>query len=92
MANPQRAEDQDQTPPEETIALTEGERRVLAALENAKQPLDTIAVASSASLGVEEAHAILQDLKGKGVIEERPPEPIRERFQVDEDALARVAG
>jgi hypothetical protein len=94
MASPERVEQGHEQALQETapIELSELERRVLAALENAKQPLDTIGVASAASLGVEETLAVLQGLREKGVVGEQPPEPIRKRFQVDEDVLARVAG
>ena len=88
MADAQQAE-------REPIAageLSDVELRVLSTLEEARQPLDAIEVASATLLSVEEALDALRVLHDKGIIHERPPEPIRERFRANEDALQRVAG
>jgi hypothetical protein len=92
MASPERAnQEHEQVSPETApIELTHDERLVLAALENAGRPMDTIAVASATSLSVEQSHEILRGLTTRGVIMEQPPEPVRERFRVDEGALQRV--
>jgi hypothetical protein len=79
----------DQAP--QPIELTDVERHVLAILRGARQPMDVIALASAALLDVDEALKIVDGLKKKGVVDVGPPEPIRERLEVDEDALQRVA-
>jgi DNA-binding Lrp family transcriptional regulator len=74
------------------LELTDLERRVLAVLSDGSQPLDTVAIASAAKLRVGETLKLLRGLRERGLIEPRPPEDIRERFEVDEDALQRAVG
>lgn len=84
MAGPERTDQQD------VVHLSDQERQVLGVLESAGRPMDTIAVASATSLDVDEAHKILRRLADLAIIQEQPPEPVRERFGVDEGALQRV--
>lgn len=72
--------------------LSSLELEILTTLEKARRPLDAIEVASAALLSVEEALEGLRQLRTKGIIHELPPEPIRERFGAEEDALQKVAG
>jgi predicted transcriptional regulator len=74
------------------VELTDSEREVLAVLRTLRQPADVVAVASASRLQVSEATEILRSLLDKGVIEEREPEPIRKRFEVDTDVFEKVAG
>lgn len=88
MANPQGAERE--LLEGATIELTDDEQLVLDALENARRPLDAIALATATSLSVEKTLQLIESLKKKKVVAVQPPEPIRERLQVDEDVLQRV--
>jgi hypothetical protein len=74
----------------ETIKLTDDERLVLATLEDAKRPMDVIALATATSLSVERTLEAVERLKANKVVAVQPPEPIRERVQVEESALQRV--
>ncbi len=78
----------EQTPP---IELSDLELRVLSTLKEAARPLDMIEIASATLLDVDEVLKAVHGLSGKGLVGSRPPEPVRERIQIDEGALQKVA-
>lgn len=74
------------------VGLDEEERRVLKVLAEAGRPLEVVELASAARLTVDETQEIVRRLVEKGVAGRVQPEPIRERVEVDDEALERVAG
>jgi predicted ArsR family transcriptional regulator len=76
-----------QSEADHAVELTDDERKVLAVLQEAHGPMDTIDVASATRLKVDDALAALQSLQKKGLAEHVDPEPIRERYTLDKKAL-----
>jgi DNA-binding Lrp family transcriptional regulator len=73
------------------VDLDQDERRVLKLLVDAGRPLEVVELASAARLSVEETKKIVKGLVDKGVAGRVDPEPIRNRVEVDNRALALVA-
>lgn len=74
------------------VDLDEAERRVLKVLTEAGRPLEVVELASATRFSVDETQQIVAALISKGVAGRVDPEPIRERVEVDDEALERVAG
>ena len=74
------------------VDLDDEERRVLKVLTEAGRPLEVVELASATRLSVDETQKIIKRLIDKGVAGHVEPEPIRDRVEVDDQALERVAG
>lgn len=74
------------------VDLDDEERRVLQVLTEAGRPLEIVELASAALLSISEAQKIVKQLIDKGVAGAVEPEPIRQRVEIDDSALQRVAG